>query len=49
MRRIEEAASRQVPKQTFSVIAAFLGCLNLSKFICSINNLICPLTIFPSS
>lgn len=49
MRCIEEAASRQETKPTFSVIATFLGSLDLSRFICSINNLMCPLIIFPSS
>jgi hypothetical protein len=37
----------QVPKQASSVITALLGCLALSRFICSINNLMCPLIIFP--
>ncbi len=49
MRCIEEAASRLETKQTFSVIAAFLGSLDLSRFICNINNLMCPLIISPSS
>jgi len=44
---IEEASSGQVPKQTFSVIVAFIGCLDLSRFICSINNFMCPLIISP--
>ena len=44
----EETSFRQVPKQASSIAAAFLYCLALSRFICSVNSLICPLIILPS-
>ncbi|HNX39435.1 MAG TPA: hypothetical protein PKK11_02545 [Methanothrix sp.] len=48
-RWMEKAAFRTGVVQMLSGISAFLICLDSSRFICNVNNLMCPLTVMPSS